>query len=112
MYVYSSFYIYQYVLITVATASTVLSSSCSTVTVNCLPQRSSITPVIKSPSMEYSQQNNLSQPSSCVTILSDTTFSSSPVTTFSVVDCLTTSSSVVTSVSEQAISTVTTTTGT
>ena len=66
-----------------------------------------------SPSMEYSQQNILSQPSSCVTILSDThtTFSSSPVTTLSVVECLTTSGSVVTSISGQPISTVTTTAG-
>ena len=64
--------------------------------------------------MEYNQQNNLSQPSSCVTILSDThtTFSSSQVTTLSLVDCLTTNSSVVTSISGQVISTATTTAGT
>ena len=91
--------------------SAVLSSACSAVTVNCLPQRSSITPVIKSPSMEYSQQNTLSQPSNCVTVVSDThtTFSSSP--TFSVVECLTTTSSVVTSISEQDVSTITITAG-
>ena len=99
-----------FVLITVAGASTVLSSPCSTVTVSCLPQRSSITPVIKSPSMEYSI---LSQPSSCVTIVSDThtTFSSNPVTTLSVAECLTTNNSVVTSIIGQVISTVTTTAG-
>ena len=100
-----------YILITVAVASTVLSSPCSTV--NRLSQRSSITPVIASPSMEYSQQSILSQPSSCVTLLSDThtTFSSSPVATLSVVECLTTSSSVITCISGQIISTVTTTAG-
>ena len=102
-----------YVVITVAGASTVLSSPCSTVTVNCLPQRSSITPVIKSPSMEYDHQNILSQPNSCVTIVSNThtTFSSNPVTTLNVVEYLTTSNSVVTSISGQVISTVTTTAG-
>ena len=63
--------------------------------------------------MEYSQQNILSLPSSCVTILSDihTTLRSSPVTTLSAVECLTTSSSVVTSISGQPISTVTTSAG-
>ena len=81
--------------------------------VQSMPQRSLPTPVMKSPSMEYSQHNILSQPSSCVTIVSDThtTFSCSPVTTLSVVECLTTSSSVVTSISEQVISTVTPTAG-
>ena len=66
-----------------------------------------------SPSMEYSQQNILSQPSRCVTIVSDshTTFSSNPVTTLNVVECLTTNSSVIASISEQVISTVTTTAG-
>ena len=82
-------------------------SSSSTVKVNCVPQRSSIISLIKSSSMEYTQQNIsvVSQPNSSVTIVSDshTTFSCSPVTTFSVVECLTTSSSVVTSISEQAI---------
>ena len=60
--------------------------------------------------MEYSQHSILLQPSSGVTIVSDThfTFSCSPVTTLSVVDCLTTSSSVVTSISGQVVSTVTT----
>ena len=100
-------------LITVAAASTVSSSSCSTVTVNCLPQKSSIStiPVLKSPSLEYSQHNILSQPNSCVTTVSDThaTFSCSPVTTLSVVECLTTSS---TNISGQVISTVTPTAGT
>ena len=95
-----------FVLITVAGASTLLSSPCSTVTVNFLPQRPSITPVITSPSMECSQQDILSQPTSCVTIVSNahTTFSSNPV-------CLTTNNSVVTSISGQVISTVTTTAG-
>ena len=82
--------------------------------VKSIPQRSLPTPVMKSPSMEYSQHNILlSQPSSCVTIVSDThtTFSCIPVTTLSVVECLTTSSSVVTSISGQVISTVTPTAG-
>ena len=63
--------------------------------------------------MECSQQNILSQPSSCVTIVSDThtTFSSNPVTTLSVVECLTTNNSVVTSIGGQVISTATTTAG-
>ena len=100
-----------YVLITVAGVSTVLSSPCSTVTVNCLPQRSSITQVITSPSMEYSHQNILSQPNSRVAIVSDTHTSSNPITTLSVVECLTTNNSVVTSISAQVISTVTRTAG-
>ena len=102
-----------FVLITVAGASTLLSSPCSTVAVNFLPRRSSITPVITSPSIECSQQNILSQPTSCVTIVSNahTTFSSNPVTTLSVVECLTTNNSVVTSISGQVISTITTTAG-
>ena len=92
-------------MIALLLASTDVPSSCSTVT-----QRSSITTPV---SMEYSQHNILSQPSSCVTIVSDThtTFSCSPVTIFSVVECLTTSSSVVTSISGQVITTVTTTAG-
>ena len=57
--------------------------------------------------MEYSHQNILSQPSSCVT----THTSSNPITTLSVIDCLTTNNSVVTSISGQVISTVTTTAG-
>ena len=77
---------------------TVIPSSSSTVLDNCLPQR---------------QQNIsvLSQPSSHVTIVSDThtTISSTPVATVSVVDCLTTSSSVVTSISGQDVSTITAT---
>ena len=79
---------------------TIISSSSSTVTVNCLLQR---------------QQNIsvVSQPSSCVTIVSDThtTISSTPVTTVSVVECLTTNSSVVTSISGQDVSSITTTSG-
>ena len=102
--------VYSKYLITIAAASTVSSS----VMVKSLPQISSIsTPVVKSSSMEYSQHNILSQPSSCVTIVSDThtTSSCSPVTTLSVVECLTTSSSVVTSISGQVASTVTATAG-
>ena len=68
-----------------------------------------------SPSAEYSQHNILvtSQPTSCVTIVNDTdiTINSSPVTTISVVECLTTSGSVVTSISGQAISPITTIAG-
>ena len=81
--------------------------------VKSVPQISLPTPVTKSPSMEYSQHNILSQPSSCVAIVSDThtTFTCSPVTTLSVVECLTTSSSVVTSISGQVVSTVTATAG-
>ena len=58
--------------------------------------------------MEYSQQ----QSTSSITIVNDTHTTTSPVTTLSVVECLTTSSSVVTSISGQAISAITTTTGT
>ena len=86
-------------------ATTILSSSSSTVT--CSPQRSLITAVIQSPSMECNQQNVLvvSQPSSVVSIVSDTHTTTSPVTTLSVVECLTTSSSVVTSISGQDVTT-------
>ena len=79
---------------------TIISSSSSTVTVNCLPQR---------------QQNIsvVSQPSSSVNIVSDThtTISSTPVTRVSVVECLTTNSSVVTSISGQNVSSITTASG-
>ena len=56
------------------------------------------------------QQNVLveSQPSSLVSIVSDTHTTTGPVTTLSVVECLTTSSSLVTSVSGQQVSTITT----
>ena len=57
--------------------------------------------------MEYSQQ----QSTNSVTIVSDTHTTTSPVTTLSVVYCLTTSSNVVTSVSGQTSSTITTATG-
>ena len=55
----------------------------------------------------------LSQPSSCVNVISDanTSISSSPVTTFSIAECSTTSSNVVTSDSGQNISMITTTAG-
>ena len=80
-------------LITIALtieATTILSSSSSTVT--CSPQRSLITAVIQSPSMEYNQHSVLvvSQPSSVVSIVSDIHTTISPVTTLSVVECLTT----------------------
>ena len=65
--------------------------------------------------MECNEQGILvvSQPTSCVTIVSDThtTFSSVPVTTLSVVECLTTSSSVVTSISGPHVSTITSSAG-
>ena len=66
--------------------------------VQCSPQR---------------QQNNLlvSQPNSLVSIVSDTNITTSPVTTLSVVECLTTSTSVATSTSGQHVSTITTTAG-
>ena len=57
--------------------------------------------------MEHSQQN-ISQPNSNVSIVSDTHTTTSPVTTLSVVECLTTSGGVVTSISGQHVSTVTT----
>ena len=62
-----------------------------------------------SPGMECNQKNIISQPSSCIAIVSDThtTFSSNPVTALSV---LTTNNNVITSISGQVISTVTTTT--
>ena len=67
---------------------------------------------MKLPNVEYSQQNSLvlSQPSSCITTANDahTTCNSSPVTTFSLVECLTTSS-VVSSMSGQDIFDVRTT---
>ena len=81
-------------LITIDLAS---STSCSTASVNHLPQGSTTTPLIQSLTMEYSQQ----QSTNSVTIVSDTH------TTTSVVECLTTSSSLVTSVSGQAITTAT-----
>ena len=95
-------------------AHTVLSSTSSTVAVNHLPQTSSTIPVIQSPIMEHGQQNIISvlQSSSVVSIVSDTHTTTSPVTTLSVVECLTTSSSVVTSISGQCVSTVTTIAGT
>ena len=62
--------------------------------------------------LPQSQQSILSQPSSLVSIVSDTHTTTSPVTTLSVVECLTTSSSVVTSISGQHVSTITTTAGT
>ena len=56
------------------------------------------------------QQNILvvSQPSSLVSIARDTHTTTSSVTTLSVVDCLTTSSNIVTGISGQHVSTITT----
>ena len=56
------------------------------------------------------QQNilSVSQPSSLVSIVRDTHTTTSPVTTLSVVECLTTSSSIVTSISGQHVSAITT----
>ena len=66
---------------------TVISSSSSTVAVNCLPQLQQNDSVVSSPS------------------------SSTPVATVSVVECITTNSSVVTSISGQDISRITITSG-
>ena len=59
------------------------------------------------------QQNTLvvSQPSSLLSTVSDTRTTTSPVTTLNVVECLTTSSSVVTSISGQYVYTIATTAG-
>ena len=51
----------------------------------------------------------VSQPSSLVSIARDTHTTTSPVMTLSFVECFTTSSSVVTSISGQPVSTITTT---
>ena len=95
-------------LITIALTieSTTIPSSSST-TVTCSPQRSLITPAIHSLSMECNQQSILivSQPTSLVSIISDTYTTTNPVTTLSVVECLTTSSSIVTSISGQHFTT-------
>jgi len=103
------YYIYVFIYSTLAEdCNAVFSSSSSTVT------ESSFISLMKSPSMEYTQQNIsvVSQPKSSITIVSNNhaTFTSIPVTTLSVVECLTTSNSVVTSISGQA--TITTNTGT
>ena len=99
------FYVY------IGLVPTIVPESSLTVAANCSLQGTSVTPIIRSPSVEYSQQN-ISQPNSLVSIVSDTHTTTSPVTTFSVVECLTTSSSVVTSISGQHVSTITTTAGT
>ena len=62
---------------------------------------------------DYSSQRQqnvlvLSQPSSLVSIVGDNNTTTSPVPTLSAVECLTTSSSVVTSISGQRVSTITT----
>ena len=91
----------------VGVAETVLPSSISTEAINCLSQRSSLTPVITSPRIDYSPQNISSQPTSSVTVISDThtTFSSSPVAT-SISGCLTPTSDSVNS-SGPVVSTIT-----
>ena len=88
-------YVLVYVYVYIGLAPTVVSKSFSTVMINSETQR---------------QQNILvvSQPSSLVSIVSDTHTTTNPVTTLSVVECLTTSSSVVTSISGQHVSTITT----
>ena len=53
------------------------------------------------------RQQNVLVASSLVSIASDTHTTTSPVTTLSVVECLTTSSSVVTSISGQHVSNIT-----
>ena len=75
-------------------APIVYTCSSLTVTVNCLSQNQQSTVVV-------------SQPSSHVTIVSDThtIISPTPVTTVSVVECVTTSSSVVTGISGPTITT-------
>ena len=89
-----NFYLY------VGLVSTVVPKSSSTVMVHCSPQR---------------QQNVLavSQSSGCMSIENDScsTSGSTPVTTLSVIEHLTTSSSVATSISGQLVSTITTTAG-
>ena len=81
-------------LMYVGLSTTVDPNLFSAVMVNSSPQR---------------QQNIsvVSQPSSLVSTVNDTHTTTSPVTTLSVVECLTTSSSVVTSTSGQHVSTIT-----
>ena len=95
-YLYTYFYIVCFNFFAYAGLSTtVVPNSSLSVMVNCSPLR---------------QQNILvvSQPSSLVSTVSDTHTTTSPVTILSVVECLTTSSSVVTSISGQHVSTITT----
>ena len=105
--------LYMYILIHVIGALAVRDlitigiTSCSTASVTHLPQRSTTTPLIQSLTMEYSHQQSTSN----ITIVSDTHTTTSPVTTLSVLKCLTTSSSIVTSVSGQAVSRITMATG-
>ena len=100
---------YFYSHIHLGLTATILPSSSSAVMVNTSPLQSSLTPVLQLPSMEYNQKNFsvVSQPSSLVSIARDTHSTTSPVTTLSIVECLTTSNSVVTSISGQHVSTVT-----
>ena len=74
---------------------------------------SSVTPVLKSPNMEYSQHviSVVSQPTSLISIVSDTHTTTSTVATLSVAECSTTSCSVVTSISGQSVSNITATMG-
>ena len=72
---------------------------------------SSVTPVMKSCRIENSQHDISSQTSISVPVVNETHTSSTALTTLSV-ECLAISSSVVTSISGQVISTITTTAGT
>ena len=110
MYLYA--YVYTFIcilsfMITLIVATTVSPSLISTVMVNSIPSQPSVSPIMQSLNMDNSQENisGASQPSSCVTIVSytHTTVSSSSVTSLNVVECLTTSSSVVTSISGQDV---------
>ena len=91
---------YNYALVTLGVTTIVSLSSSSKVLVSCLPHQLSVTPVIQSPSAEYSKQNiyGISQPSRRVTTAcyAHTTVSFSPVTLHSVTECVTTSGSVIT----------------
>ena len=96
---------YMYML-TINSALVTLSSSSLTVAFYGSPQQPSVTPVTQSPGVEHGQQKivAVSQPNSSTPIYIDTHTTTSPVTTLSVVQCLTTSSSVVTSIREQGTS--------
>ena len=98
-------------MLTINSVLVPLSSSSLTVTFYGSPQQPSVSPVTQSPGVKHSQQKivAVSQPNSSTTIYIDTHTTTSPVTTLSVVECLTTSSSVVTSISGQGTSSVITT---
>ena len=100
-------------MLTVGSSSFDLCFSSSTRTIDGLPQQPSVTAVIWSCSVEYNQQNivEVSQPSNCLTIYGDNHTVTSPITPLCVIECLTTSSSILTSISKQETSTVIRTTG-